>query len=393
MLYSDYTEKMLEIEDAIVKNVEIEEGILHIFIEMKRKKHKCKNCEQTTDKIHDYREQTIKDLAILGRKTYIHLRKRRYICPECGKKFIENTHFLSRYQRMTKRMSAYIVSCFGKIRSVKSIAEECNISQTKATNLFNQVEYGKPKLVEIIAIDEFKGNAGGEKFQCILTDPIHKKVLDIVASRKSEPLSRYFSQYTKEERSQVKYIVMDMSSLFRNVARNCFPHAKIVADKFHICRQITWALERVRKDEQKRFATTRRKYFKKSRWILLKRQSKLNEEEKQQLENMLNISEKIRKAYLLKEKFYEFMESKTLSEARTRLLDWNMLAGKIDLPEFNKCITTFFNWNAEILAAFETGYSNGYTEGMNNKIKVLKRISFGVRNFDRFRNRILYLNT
>jgi len=392
MLYPNYTEKLLEIEGAIVKNVEIKEGILHIFIEMKRKKHKCKNCEQETDRIHDYREQTIKDLAILGKITYIHLRKRRYICLECGKKFMENTPFLSRYQRITKRMSAYIVSCFAKIRSVKSIAEECNISQTKATSLFNQVEYGKPKLLEIIAIDEFKGNAGGEKFQCILTDPRERKVLDIIASRKSEPLSKYFSEYSKEERSQVKYIIMDMSSLFRNVARNCFPEARIVADKFHICRQITWALERVRKEEQKRFATTRRKYFKKSRWILLKRQSKLNQEEKQQLENMLNISEKIRKAYLLKEKFYEFMESKTITEAKERLLKWSILAGEIDLPEFNQCITTFFNWRSEILAAFETGFSNGYTEGMNNKIKVLKRISFGIRNFARFRNRILYLS-
>lgn len=111
----------------------------------------------------------------------------------------------------------------------------------------------------------------------------------------------------------------------------------------------------------------------------------------QQLENMLQLSKEIRNAYLLKEKFYYFMSSTNRIEASKRLKEWNLYAGTINLPEFNKCVQTFCNWSNEILAAFDTGLSNGYTEGTNNKTKVLKRICYGVRNFKRFRNRLLYI--
>lgn len=102
---------------------------------------------------------------------------------------------------------------------------------------------------------------------------------------------------------------MDMNKSFKQVIWNCFPNAKIVVDKFHICRYVQWALENIRKEVQKSFGNDRRKYFKRSRWILLKRNKKLKkEEDRKQLEMMLTVSEKLREAYELKEAFYELME-------------------------------------------------------------------------------------
>lgn len=184
---------------------------------------------------------------------------------------------------------------------------------------------------------------------------------------------------------------MDMSGEFKSMARTVFPKAKIVVDKFHVCRLVTWAFERTRIKAQKEFETGRRKYYKKSRWIMLKRKEKLSAEELEQLELMLSLSPEIRNAYLLKEKFYEFMESKDWETAKNRLKEWNLYAGVMNLPEFNKVVTTLCNWSKEILEAFRTGYTNGYTEGMNNKTKVLKRTCYGVKNFNRFRNRLLYI--
>ena len=240
-----------------------------------------------------------------------------------------------------------------------------------------------------ISIDEFRGNAGGEKFQCILTDPENKKVLDILPNRKSEDLYRYFLKF--KDRHNVKYVVIDMSGPYRCLAKTVFPRAQIVADKYHVVRQVAWAFENVRKAEQKRFHEQRRKYFKRSRKLLLKHPDKLTPDEAKQVESMLIISERLRQAYVLKNEFYKVMDSKNSYEAKKNLARWNMLCCGYNLPEFYDCFKAFTNWQKEILNSFDVPYTNGYTEGINNKIKVIKRNAYGVRNFERFRNRILHV--
>lgn len=369
----------------------MEKSVRFISLEQKRSALICPRCGTKTDRIHDYRIQPVRDIPSLGKHTVLLLRKKRYACPCCEKRIPEPIFFLSRYQRMTVRMQTYLISRFAQSRSAQSIASECGCSITTAIRMFDKVSYPRPTLPPVISIDEFKGNAGGHKFQCILTNPKNRRLLDILESRSLEFLCTYFNQFDKGQKNSVQHIVMDMSGEFRSMAKTVFPKAKIVADKFHVCRQVTWAFERTRIKAQKEFGPERRKYFKRSRWIMLKRKRNLTEEEKQKLEVMLSLSEEIRNAYLLKEKFYEFMDSEDWETARRRLKEWNLYAGVINLPEFNKAVNTFCNWSTEILEAFRTGFTNGYTEGMNNKTKVLKRACYGVKNFDRFRNRLLYM--
>ena len=184
---------------------------------------------------------------------------------------------------------------------------------------------------------------------------------------------------------------MDLSTLFRSVAKTMFPEAKIVADKFHVIRVVINSLENVRKRIQKEFHATKRKWFKRSRYLLLKPEYKLTSEDKTELARMLNSSYNLEKAYVLKEHFYEVFRKQTRTEAKKELGNWLLLAADLSLPEFRHCITTFSNWKTEIANIIGERVSNGFIEGSNNKIKVLKRISYGVKNFDRFRNRILYL--
>ena len=363
-----------------------------VTIQLNRKSHRCPCCHSSTSSVHDYRIQPIKDIPNPATNINLFLRKRRYVCPNCGKRFFEDNPFISKYQRMTNRLKAYIISKFAKVKSASDIASDSNCSVSTAFRLFDHVSYSKPALPEVIAIDEFKGNAGGHKFQCILANPKERKVLDILPTRTSEDLYQYFTSYSMEERLKVKYIVMDLSTLFRSVMTSCFPNAKIVADKFHVCRLANWALENIRKEVQKQFSDYRRKYFKKSRWILLKRRKKLKDDESLQLANMLTVSEKLRNAYLLKESFYELFESKNNVEYVTRLKLLRELVDKAQLAKFSTFFDTITNWHNEILRAIATGYSNGYVEGSNNRTKVFKRISYGIRNFERFRNRILYIS-
>ncbi|MDD6880820.1 MAG: ISL3 family transposase [Firmicutes bacterium] len=330
----------------------------------------------------------LKDIPMFGYNTILKVHKRRHVCKACGKKFYESLPFLPKYQRTTNRLWMYILKELEETRSMKSIAFSVNLSGPSIARVIDKVSYGLSSLPNTISIDEFKGNAG-RKFQCILTNPRKQEVLDILPERTIEGLSAYFSTF--KDRNNVKYVVMDMSNLFRSMAKNCFPKAQIIADKYHIYRQVQWAFEDVRKQEQKKFATSRRRYFKRSRALLLKGQENLSEEEFEQVSQMLSASRALAQAYYLLHEFRNIMKSKTKEEAKSKLSAWYMHVGVTELNRFKKCVNTFVDWNEEILNAFETGLTNGYTEGCNNRIKVLKRNAYGVRNFDRFRKRILHV--
>ena len=388
MLYTNYMQELMGLKDVIVTSVERKDNQLNISLMMPRKIHKCPCCNNSTDKIHDYRIQRIKDIASFGSYTILYLRKRRYVCPLCKKRFYEEISFLPRYHRITSRLVVNILDSLRTVQSLKYVAKAANVSSTTATRIFDHIKYSNNSLPRVISMDEFKGNAGGEKFQCIITDPEHKKVLDILPNRKAEDLYAYFLKY--KDRHNVKYIVMDMSGPYRYLAKTVFPKAQIIADKYHVVRQVNWAFENVRKTEQKKFNEQRRKYFKRSRKVLLKRPEDLTADEAYQVESMLKISERLRQAYVLKNEFYKVMDSSNSYEAKKQLAKWYMLASGYNLPEFDDCFKAFTNWQKEILNSFDNPYTNGFTEGINNKIKVIKRNAFGMQNFDRFRNRILH---
>lgn len=175
MLNKDYTAKILNLEDVKITNVKNEIESIHIYLELPRKEHLCPACGATTNLVHDYREQVVKDVP-LGRATYLHLRKRRYRCPECGKRFAEDNVFLPRYYRMTKRLIASIIDAFHKVTSATEIAAQYNVSVSTALRCFDLVSYRPKELPSVLSIDEFKGNAGHQKYQSILTNPEKKRL-------------------------------------------------------------------------------------------------------------------------------------------------------------------------------------------------------------------------
>ena len=266
MLEQDYIAKIIDLEDIIATNVEIRADELHLYVELPQTEHECPRCGRKTSLIHDYREQLIKDIP-LGRKTYLHLRKRRYSCPHCAKHFYEKNTFLPRYHRTTSRLVASVIAAFRKLQPAKEIAAQFNLSITTALRYFDLVEYRCTKLPRVLSIDEFKGNAGGEKYQCILTDPSEKEVLDILPNRFEQDLIQYFKTFPN--RSDVQFFVTDMNPHFKAVAKSCFPNATIVADRYHVIRQVVWAMENVRKNEQKKLSDKFRKYFKRSKSLLI----------------------------------------------------------------------------------------------------------------------------
>lgn len=389
MLNKNYTAKLLDLEDVIVTNVETISGELRVYLELPRTKHACPACGTLTACVHDYRMQTVKDIP-LGRKTLLYLRKRRYRCP-CGKRFFEKNSFLPRYHRATSRLVAAIIDAFHELVPASKIGAQYNVSGATAARYFKYVAFKPARLPEVLSIDEFKGNSGGEKYNSIIVDAEKRKVVDILPNRFENELIKYFSQFPSK--TDVKYFICDMNSHFRAVSKTCFPNADIVADRYHVIRQVYWAMERVRKNEQNKLSSRFRKYFKKSRCLLMKPMEKLSAEEMERLALMFEIAPRLADAYRLKNEFLDVIRSKSSVEGKPKLIDWLGTVEAMDLPEFSDCAKAYRNWFHEILNSMDVPWSNGFIEGCNNKTKVLKRVCFGMRNFSNFRRRILFCHT
>lgn len=387
MLNMNYTTEFLNLEDVIITEVKNIADQLHVSIELPRREHVCPCCGTMTDRVHDYRLQVVKDVP-LGRDTYLHLRKRRYVCPHCGKRIPEKNTFLPRYYRMTSRLIATIIDAFRKVVSAAEIASRYNISSSTALRYFDVVNYRCRKLPSVLSIDEFKGNAGGEKYQTIVTDLEGKTISDILPNRYEADLIRYFKQFPS--RTEVKCFVCDMNPHFKQVAQTCFPQAVIVADRYHVIRQAVWAMENVRKNEQKKLPKRYRIYFKKSRYLLSKKKENLTEDDMLRLALMFEIAPKLADAYRIKNEFIDIMRSDSSEKGKTRLIDWLYSAEVMEIPAFQACTKAVHNWFKEILNSMDSPWTNGFTEGCNNKTKVLKRTCYGMRNFRRLRNRILH---
>ena len=388
MLQSDFTSKLLDMEHMIVTNVEHTATSITLSVEMERRACTCPHCGTRTDRIHDYRAQRVRDCPIQGKAVTWHYRKRRYRCPCCGKRFYESNYLLPKWHHMTNRLALLAMNRLKVRISRKELANMMGVSPSTVARWLSLLEFGKPdRLPTVLSIDEFKGNTEYGKFQCILTAPKEKRVVDILPTFAESEIRQYLSSF--HNRNSVRYFVTDMKKEYVSLAKSLFPNATIVIDRFHVVRYATWALENVRKRVQKKLLPEQRRYFKRSRKLLLCRMSRLSSESMEAVNRMLAFDRDLREAYLLKEKFYDFMASKDSKEAKVRLRAFRTFAFAAEIPEFDACITMLRNWEPYILNAFDCPYSNGFTEGCNNAIKVIKRVAFGYRSFHNFRTRIL----
>ncbi|MBO8157844.1 MAG: transposase [Bacillaceae bacterium] len=168
---------------------------------MGRVPHRCPKCGQTTGCVHDYRVQKIKHTQIFSRRTAIFYRKRRYVCKnkDCGKRFYEENSIVERYQRQSVEFNQSIGIELIHGKNFKDVASRFGTSPTTVMRHFDKISSSMLKetnqLPEVIAIDEYKGDAGGEKYQTVIADPIHRKPLEILIDRKKDTLVAYLKEH------------------------------------------------------------------------------------------------------------------------------------------------------------------------------------------------------
>ena len=228
---SNFTAKLFELEDIIITDFTSSNAEIHIHFSLPRKVCTCPHCHGLTDKVHDYRTSIIKDLPIMGKHTFLHYRKRRYHCPLCGKHFYEPFSLAAKHCRTTTRLAFYAIHLLSERQSVRSVSRLLDLSDSYIFRRLKAVQFPKPdRLPTVLSIDEFKGNAGGEKFQAILTCPDKRCLFDILPSRSQVSLQQYFQDF--KNKKEVRFIVMDMNKVYRSLAEIIFLRLRLLLISF-----------------------------------------------------------------------------------------------------------------------------------------------------------------
>lgn len=388
-----FTKSLYKFKEVKVTNSWFSEKGFTVLLEEKQDTCECPECKNLTSKIHDLKRQYIKDVPLqCGTPTTIILKKIRYECKNCGHTFYRNFEFLPKNYSITNRLIAYIWYLLKKNITMKTIAEFCCVSVNVVSRILALFSTDATSLPTVFSIDEFKGNSGGNKYNAIIVDGDKYKIMDVLPSRKLSDLRNYIKSFSQEERDKVKFFICDMYQPYINLAKVYFKNATIIIDRFHIVKQVEKALDDVRIRFQRSLPPKESLILKHSKLILSSRKSNVTDSKK--LEKLFfilaNCPEDLRLTYIFKERLIDIIHSNEPFITKKKLLaDWIFEAQCTNIPELTICANTYHHFFKEICNSFKNPYSNGVTEGLNNKIKSLKRTFFGMPNFDNFRTRIL----
>ena len=399
--------KIMEIRDT--------NGIIEVELKSRKDKVRCLICNKFTSSVHSkLKPIRSKYLDSCGKQVNLIINKRRFHCYKCNKIFTEELSLNTKDGSISNNTKIQIrKDLLDYNMTIDKIAVKNHVSKyivrkelEEATSLIPNYIKNLPR---VISFDEFKADTKEGKYAFILNDPIHKKVLDILPSRKKEHLIQYFTH--TENRRSVEFIISDMYEPYLLVQQIMFPHAKYVVDKFHYTRYIMEAIDKIRIRLQKEYGEKSKEYKllknKKNVGLLRKYGRDISwwvETERYKnghiikvlpgevLQELLKISDELRRGYQLKELFLDIINHSSYEEAEVNFFNWIDLCKESKIGEFKEASKTIKNWLPYIINSFiDKRYTNGYTEGTNNKIKVIKRNAFGYKNFEFFRKRILYI--
>lgn len=215
-------------------------------------------------------------------------------------------------------------------------------------------------------------------------------MIAVLPGREKERLGKWLAELSVQERRAIRVVSMDMWSPYRSAVKAQLPHADIVADRFHVMKQLNGRLTQLRRAVQKRADEPTREVLKGSRWLLVKNRDELKAEEEKRLLEVLAASPELRTAYLLKEEFRTIFEKINDPRRAERFLKaWIWKASQTGNRYLAKFVNTLRHWWTEILNYFGERVTNGFVEGMNRAIRAIISRAYGYRNFENFRLQVL----
>jgi transposase len=403
---ADRIDVPLELADFDVTGCEVLAGVLEVSVRSTRRPV-CHHCGSVSVTGHGRHERLVRDRAC-SYPCVLRWSQRRFRCSDCGQTFRETHPAVAGKRRATERFRRHLFerACHQPFTEV-AISEKVSgyrVEEAFEAHAATELVELDPDPPRVLSIDEsaFKKRF---RFHTVFSDPERRAVIDMVEGRGRGAVFGGLLALSDQVRAGIETVVIDCHWPYRQALEEMLPGARIVADKFHVIRSIDAAAQRVRMRLGKRTYRQRighgggvaRQHnpannptIYRARWLFMKRAAKLSEAEREWLWGVFGASvDELRGAWVLKELFASIYDAPDRVEAERMLNDWIDAITRAGIPEFLNTWRTLQWWSEEILNYFDDPVTNAFAEGITNKIKVLKRRSYGFRDPFRYRQRVL----
>jgi transposase len=326
---------------------------------------------------------------------------------DCRRTFTETHPELPARQRVTERFRRRLRVRVTGGAAHAEVAREEQTTRYQVTRAFrcaaddDRVRRGGAMFPRRLSLDEAHHRRGRE-LATVVSDLDRGCVVDVIDGCTRRSVERYLRTLTASQRRAVEVVSIDPSEAYRQAIRSQLPDARIVCDHFHLVRGANTALDSVRRERQRRQGRRRPKGARRSgrldtwnpelyraRHRLLKASERLTERERRRLCELFERDPILAEAWGLKEAFRAIYRSHDRGQAGHRLDAFLTAADQAGLPAFDAFAKGVRRWRTELLAYFDEPTTNGYAEGVINKVKVIKRRAYGIPSFDAFRDRVL----
>jgi transposase len=382
------------LEEFRITRIETFKHEIYLHVQIKAKKARCPRCGSYSKSVHQYHKRKVRDLDILGKRCYLIFDIRRFDCDCCGRPFTERLNSIDFESEYTKRFEDWIVKLASN-NALDQVGGLLGLTYERVEGIFfratsRQIESNKGKIFKKMGIDEISMKKGSGTYIVIISDLSRGCVIGVLAERSKAKVKEWLRALSKKQRRKVRWVAMDMWDGYFYALREEIPHAKIVIDRFHVQKALSEKIDKARRSIQNKLSEEDRKELKGSRWVILKPKDKLTQEQKITLETICQKYPQIKQLHELKEEFRNMYGKKEFSplSARQAFDKWQEKVRTLGIEVLDNFLNTLNNWYRWILNYFGIRLTSGRVEGINNKIKLLKRTGFGFRNFDNFRLRI-----
>ena len=354
-----------------------------LYVQTKERIRCCPCCGARSVVKNGYRLRDFVGLPIGGKRVTIRMKVQRYKCKECDFDQQENIPFATGSRSYTHRFAKYVVDLLRGI-TLQDVSHHLGVSWDTVKEIHSSYlerHYSPPSLdgVENIGIDEFAVRKG-HVYKTIVVDLDSGRVIYVGDGKGTKALKKFW-QKVKRKNIKIKHVATDLSAAFiASVMENC-PDAVHVFDHFHVVKLMNEKLDDIRrKVYSMEKDINKRKVLKGTRFLLLGNGADIfDKQHKTRLENALAMNEPLSKAYYLKEQLRRVWSQPMKAMAEDVLDDWIRQAEQSKIAQLQKMAVTVKNYKKGILAWYDCHLSTGKVEGINNKIKVMKRNAYGFR--------------
>lgn len=336
-------------------------------------------------------------MPIGGKLVELEAEINRVECRKCGCVRQEKIEFAAPKCQHTRFFERYALELLRHM-TIKDVAAHLGVSWDVIKDMnkrYLKKKFGRPRLkdVKLIAIDEISVGNGHKYFTVVLD--LAKGACLFVGEGKGEDALKPFWKKLKVSGAKIAAVAMDMSPAFIAAAVKNLPNAKIVFDHFHVVKMLNDKLSDLRRELHSNAKDKLHKdVLKGTRWLLLKNPENLNDkrDERKHLDEALSLNQPLATAYYLKEDLRRLWKQLCKSDANKFLSDWIARAEVSGISIMVKFARTLASHRSGIIAYYDYPISTGPLEGVNNKIKTMKRQAYGFRDKEFFMLKILGLH-